>query len=197
MARPTEFDRDAALDSALRLFWEQGYGATSLSQLLAVMQISRSSFYAAFVDKRTLFLEVMALFRQRTYAIFIESRERVGPAAAIPEFFRYTVLDVPGRRAGRGCLMVNTILELADVDKELSKAASAHLGTLERAFASALSEAVHAGDLDCDMDTDSVARYLMVVNQGLRVASREGRTRKELANLINTSSQLLGLPGAA
>lgn len=197
MARPTEFDRDAALDSALRLFWEQGYGATSLSQLLAVMEISRSSFYAAFVDKRTLFLEVMALFRQRTYAIFIEGRERVGPAAAIPEFFRYTVLDVPGRRAGRGCLMVNTILELADVDDELSQAASAHLNTLEKAFESALIDASGAGAIDPGVDPESAARYLMVVNQGLRVASREGRSRKELADLIDTSSQLLGLPGAA
>ncbi|MFM8354230.1 MAG: TetR/AcrR family transcriptional regulator, partial [Gammaproteobacteria bacterium] len=56
MSRPIEFDRSKALDKAVALFWRKGYQATSLTDLLAAKQIGRSSFYAAFTDKRSLFL---------------------------------------------------------------------------------------------------------------------------------------------
>ena len=56
MARPIEFDREQALEAALKLLWSQGYVATSLNQLLETMGIGRSSFYAAFTDKRSLFI---------------------------------------------------------------------------------------------------------------------------------------------
>ena len=48
MARPVEIDRAAAFEAGHGLFWERGYGGTSLADLLAAMDISRSSFYAAF-----------------------------------------------------------------------------------------------------------------------------------------------------
>ncbi len=197
MARPLEFDRDAALDSALRLFWQQGYTATSLSQLLHAMQISRSSFYAAYGDKRSLFIEVLALFRKRTAAILEECRERYGAHRAVTEFFRHTMLGVPARRTRRGCMMVNTVLELADVDDELSSVASAHLDTIEQGFEQCLRDARRAGELPARSDPAALARHLMLLNQGLRVASRQGKSRRELAELINSSLPMVGLPQAA
>ena len=62
MSRPLEFDRSKALGHALTLFWRKGYQATSLADLVAAMQISRSSFYATFGDKRSLFIECLDQF---------------------------------------------------------------------------------------------------------------------------------------
>lgn len=197
MPRPLEFDRDAALDAALLLFWRVGYNAAGLQHLLEVMRISRSSFYASFGDKRSLFTEVLQLFRDRTAAIFFECRARSGAAAAIPEFFHHTILAVPARRARRGCMMVNTILELAEVDDELSRLARDHLGVVERLFEDCLREARATGEVPAILSPQEAARYLMVVNQGLRVASRERRSRREQAKMINNAMTLLGLPAAA
>ncbi len=197
MARPLEFDRDAALESALRLFWCQGYTTTSLQHLLDAMGISRSSFYAAFGDKRALFIEIVAVFRDRTIAILERAYDELGPSAAIPEFFRHTVLGVPTRRVRRGCLMVNTLLELADVDDDLSRFASQSLQQVERRFEQYLEEAQGAGEMPSLLSPADAARQLMLVNQGLRVASRQGHSRRELAGMLNTSLRLLGLPAAA
>ena len=197
MARPPAFDRDAALEAALKLFWQLGYNAASLHELLDAMQISRSSFYAAFGDKRALFLEVMQTFRDRTAAILVQRREELGAAAAIPAFFHHTVLDVPERRARRGCMMVNTILELAEVDDGLSRTASDHLDSIERLFEDCVREAQASGDIPEPLTAAETARHLMLLNQGLRVASRQGRKRRELAEMLNTSMSLLGMPAAA
>ncbi len=197
MARPLEFDREAAREAALKLFWCQGYASTSLQQLLDAMAISRSSFYAAFGDKRELFIEIVALFRDRTLAILEQAHRDLGPSAAIPEFFRHTVLGVPARRVRRGCLMVNTLLELADVDDGLSRLAGDSLDQVEHRFEQYLEEAQRAGEIRALLPPHEAARQLMLINQGLRVASRQGHSRPELAAMLNTSLRLLGLPAAA
>jgi TetR/AcrR family transcriptional repressor of nem operon len=93
--------------------------------------------------------------------------------------------------------MVNTILELADVDDELSRIAGSHLDSIEQLFEDCLREARSSDEAPEQPAPADLARYLMLVNQGLRVASRQGRTRRELAELLNTSMSLLGMPAAA
>lgn len=62
--RPRSFDREAALEQALRLFWERGYEATSVADLTAAMGIRPPSLYAAFGDKSALFGEVVDRYRE-------------------------------------------------------------------------------------------------------------------------------------
>ena len=73
MARPVEFDRDYAVDASMKVFWSKGYSATSLQDLLDSTGIARSSFYAAFGDKRSLFIEALRLFSRRTQAMLLEA----------------------------------------------------------------------------------------------------------------------------
>ena len=59
MARPREFDEDDAIDSALQAFWKQGYGSTSIPDLISATDLERGSLYKAFGDKRTLFVRAL------------------------------------------------------------------------------------------------------------------------------------------
>ena len=193
MPRPPEFDRQQALEAALKLFWSQGYTATSLSQLLDAMAIGRSSFYAAFLDKRSLFVEVLELFARRTERLLLDEWDKSESLTAIPRFFEITLFEVPARRASRGCLMVNTILELADVDAELSQLAASHLASIEAAFSRCFAEAAAAGHYQSDQTPEELAEIVMLVNQGIRVASRKGADRPALRRSIDNSMALLGL----
>lgn len=193
MARPTEFDRTKALEAAMKLFWARGYSATSLPDLLTAMGIARSSFYASFKTKRELFMECLELFGDRTLAL-VDSDANLMPAAALPRaFFEATLLEVSQRKANLGCMMVNTVLELADVDEELNQLATRKLDAIENAFALAFEQAQQAGELDTTRTPQELARLVMTINLGLRVQSRQRQSRQHLKDLIDNSLSLLGL----
>lgn len=167
MARPAAFDVERARDRALLLFWQKGFQAASLPELLAAMAISRSSFYAAYGDKRRLFVECLDLFAERTRRILSNARADRPPLTAL-QFFFERHLDGAGRaRASYGCLLVNTVLEMAGVDDDLSDRASRHLAAVERLFETTLRDAGFA-----PASARELAGVLMLLNEGLRVASR-------------------------
>ena len=197
MARPLEFDRDVALEAAMKVFWRQGYVSTSLSQLLEDMDLGRSSFYAAFGNKRSLFVEVLGLFSERTREMLVNAWEESKSLDAIRYFFYDTLLDVPRVRAGRGCMMVNTILELADVDPALSDLAAEELAQIETLFQTYFEHALEAGEYEQNRSAADLAAHVMLINQGLRVASRKRVPRRELKMRVDTALSLLGLPEAA
>ena len=186
MARPLEFDRDAALDRAMRVFWRQGYQAASLPDLLTEMAISRSSLYAAFGDKRGLMLECLDLFAARTLQILSRARTGQPPLEALRHFFDRSVVDPPGGKAEWGCLLVNTVLEMADVDDGLSAHAAARLGEVQAGFEDCLRDA------GCPpAQADELAAFLMLVNQGLRVSSRRAQPLQARRDQIATTFRVL------
>lgn len=193
MARLIEFDKDKALESAMLLFWRQGYSATSLTNLLQVMGISRSSFYAAFTDKRSLYIGALTLFSQRTHSVLESVKEETNPSNAIRSFFEHTLFDVPERRMRRGCMMVNTVLELADVDQGLSLLAAQKLGEIEQAFKLCFESAIRSGAFSSQQTPTELAQFVMTVNQGLRVASRKQESKQELKSILQTTIGLLGI----
>jgi TetR/AcrR family transcriptional repressor of nem operon len=193
MARLIEFDRDKALESAMLLFWRQGYNATSLSQLLEAMAISRSSFYAAFTDKRSVYIEALTLFSQRTNSVLLSVADDRNPGNAIKNFFEHTLFSVPERRMRRGCMMVNTVLELADVDQGLSILASQKLDEIERAFEVCFERALESGTFSSQQTAKELAQFVMTINQGLRVSSRKDISKKDLQNILTTTTSVLGL----
>jgi TetR/AcrR family transcriptional repressor of nem operon len=193
MARPPEFDRTKALQAAMKLFWVRGYTATSLPDLLEAMGIARSSFYASFGNKRQLFMECLELFGNRTLAIVEQDAKKL-PATALPRaFFEATLLDTSQRRVKQGCMLVNTVLELADVDTELSQLAEQKLSTIESAFARAFQLAQQNGELDTTRRPEELASMVMTINLGLRVQSRKKQPRKALNLIIENSLSMLEL----
>jgi TetR/AcrR family transcriptional repressor of nem operon len=173
VARPVEFDRSKSVNKALVLFWRRGYQASSLADLLTAMGIGRSSFYAAFTDKRTLFLECLDLFAARTAELVQRARSEMGPVDALQHFFERNFIGAPGSGVGAsasrhwGCMLVNTVIEMAGVDDELAQRASRHLSEVQRIFQECLQEAGAEA-----ARAEELAAMLMLVNEGIRVSSR-------------------------
>jgi TetR/AcrR family transcriptional repressor of nem operon len=193
MARKLEFNRTRALEAAMKMFWSRGYVATSLAELLDAMNIARSSFYASFGDKRSLFIECLDLFALRTLELLHNSDIEAAPELSTTAFFEKTLFDVPLKRTHNGCMMVNTILELADVDPELSQRAGEKLALIENRFEQLFASAQEQGRLATNHSPQALAQYVMNINQGLRVQSRKRAPRSELRTIVDTSLSMAGL----
>lgn len=186
MARPVEFDVDRARERAMLLFWRKGYQAASLPDLLEATGIGRSSFYAAFGDKRALFEACLDLFAERTRGILRRARADRPPLDALRHFLeRHLERDSRGE-AGLGCLLVNTVLETAGVDDVLSERASGHLAEIERLFGETLRDAGCAPARAAEF-----AAMLMLLNEGVRVASRRRLAADAQRGPIDTAFRLL------
>lgn len=186
MARPLEFDRADALDAALQLFWARGYQATSLSDLVAAMGISRSSFYAVFGDKAALFRECLDLFAERSIGLLSRARAERPPLEALRSFFSFSLDQAEGEEGTWGCLIVNSVLELAEVDPDLWAHARLRLAEVEAAFEACLA------DTGCGQQkATELASFLMLLNEGMRVSARRALPMAAQRHQIDTTFQLL------
>lgn len=167
MARPLAFDRPQAVNRALALFWRKGYQATTLADLLQAMGIGRSSFYAAFTDKRTFFIECLDLWATRTLDLLRHARTQQQPLDALQGFFERSFVGARGSKAHWGCMLVNTVLEMAGVDDDLAARASRHLEEMQRVFQACLQDAGAA-----PARAEELAAMLMLFNEGIRVSGR-------------------------
>jgi TetR/AcrR family transcriptional repressor of nem operon len=186
MARPTEFNHQQAIDKALLLFWRKGYQATTMSDLVDAMGISRSSFYGAFQDKRTLFLQCLDLFGLRTCQVLQKARTEMAAIDALQFFFERHLSGPRPQHASLGCLLVNTVLEMSGVDDELSDRASGHLVDMQKLF----EECLH--DAGCQPEqAQALAGVLMLLNEGVRVASRRRMKLQDQRDPIATTFAML------
>ena len=186
MARPVEFDRPQAVNRALVLFWRKGYQASSLAELLAVMGIGRSSFYAAFTDKRSFYTECLDLWAARTLELLQRARTEQPPLAALQSFFNRSFVGSREAHASWGCMLVNTVLEMAEVDDELAARASHHLNEMQRIFQACLQDAGAA-----PARARELAAMLMLFNEGIRVSSRRRLPNAQQLQPITTTFRLI------
>ena len=187
MARTKAYDKDQALESAMTLFWAQGYTATSVQQLLDVMSISRSSMYSEFGNKRDLFVEVLSLYFSLTNELINVVSRADDPADAIRKFYEVGFVQQSDTLLYRGCLLVNTILELRDVDNELSLIAAQYFDEVEKALVSCFQRCASSRTLHPRHDPKMLASFFMTVIKGMRVVARQIPSENYLRGVIETA----------
>src|SRR5260370_26426750 len=120
MVRPKEFDRDAAVERAMSVFWSKGYAATSTDDLLQAMQIGRQSMYDTFGDKRRLYVEALKRDQQESVAGHIKRlRSLASPLAGI-EALVVGVVSSDRTTREKGCMGVGAICDFGSAAPELS-----------------------------------------------------------------------------
>jgi AcrR family transcriptional regulator len=191
MARTKEFDPDAALRRALDLFWERGYEATSMADLVEHLGIARASVYATFGGKHELFLRALERYLETTDPKIAEALSEPGPVLPAVRALIDRYAEEAGRERPRlGCLVVNTAVELAARDAEAARLVEASWNFLEASLTSALTRARAQGELPADADPRALARLLLVIFQGMRVL---GRAPAEEARIRDAARQAQAL----
>lgn len=193
MARTKEFDPDVVLQRALELFWERGYEATSMADLVEHLGIARASIYATFGDKHTLYLRALDRYVRTRDPDPIEVLSQPGPVlpalrALVEAYAAESVCDE--RR--RGCMVVNTAVELMSRDPQAARQVEANWDFLETALTSALTRARAQREIPRDKDPRALARFLLVLLQGMRVF---GRAHPNPGRLRDAAEQALNILG--
>ncbi|MGE0093191.1 MAG: TetR/AcrR family transcriptional regulator [Alphaproteobacteria bacterium] len=190
MGRKRKLAPDAALDRAMGRFWSHGYGGTSVADLVDASTLNRGSLYGTFGDKDALFHACLDRYAAHTAGAWLEALERPGAGLAeIRRFFKSLAAYAAGDPARRGCLMVNTAVELAPHEPKAGAAAARHFKRMETAFRNALARA--AAELRPGADPDSLAPYLVAVASGLLVLARAGVDRTAAERVVEVTLSTL------
>jgi TetR/AcrR family transcriptional regulator, transcriptional repressor for nem operon len=194
MARSREFDEDVVLDAAMEYFWNWGYEATSVRDLIETTGLTGASLYNAFGDKRALFRAALDRYVESSIGERIGRCEALPPREAVARFFEDILQRSLTDRQRKGCMLVNSALEIAPHDLEFRKVIAAVLRRVETFFLRCIETGQAQGSITSSMPAQSIAHHLLGVLMGVRVLARVRPERALLEGVVRPALALLDGP---
>jgi TetR/AcrR family transcriptional repressor of nem operon len=191
MARPREFDEEVVLDAAVQCFWSRGYEATSVKDLIGKTGITAASLYNAFGDKRALFHTALDHYVEASIGERIRRCETLPPRKAIAAFFDEILRRSLCDREHKGCMLVNSALEMAPHDVEFQKIIAGVLHRIEKFFLKCIKAGQANGVITRSMTAENLARHLLAVLMGVRVLARVRPERALLEGAVAPALAML------
>ena len=190
MPRPIGFERQDVLKRAMLQFWEHGYQATSMRDISATTGLHPGSLYLAFKSKENLFQDALELYINERMAFIKTIFETDDPVSVkFEKYFDRLIKSSLAKDGGRGCLMVNTIIEIPAHDSEIKARITKVFHEVEQIFKNALDDAKSQGVISEDKDTDGLAKLIITTIHGIRVLNKT-RPKKSVLNVIINSLML-------
>lgn len=191
--RPREFDIDEALDKAIDVFRQRGYQATSISDLVEGMRLSRGSVYKAFKDKRTVFLAAYDRYSAASAAGLEEaiSKEKSGGARLSAVLDRYARLAAT-EEGQKGCLVVATAAELTTVDSEIAQRVSASFERRRKLLLRLIREGKSDGSVNPKVDERTTAELMLCLLHGMCVVGKTAPDPAAMRRVADQAMRLLG-----
>ena len=186
MPRPPGFQRDDVLLRATEVFWNRGYGATSVCDLVKATGLKPGSIYAAFGSKKGLFLEVLDHYHSEHLRVVDQAfAGAASPLAAIETLFRQTANAALKASGSRGCLAVNALLELAQHDEDIARTLQNGNERLRRRLEERLASARANGELGATASPEALSAFLMNNLWGMRVLCKAKPTAAALDGIVH------------
>ena len=157
MARNKAFDPEERLEKARDLFWQKGYNATSMQDLVDGMQLNRASIYDTYGDKHALFQQCLANYAKQTLKDYKQCCQKSSPLIAVEHIVRKAISN---RKEGQTCLMVKTSFELANMDEEIKGLVKQQALECINVLQELLEKAKSNGEIPAGKDPGVLARFL-------------------------------------
>ena len=193
MARPQIFDETEVIDTAMRLFWLQGYVATGMSQLLETTKLKPGSFYNAFASKKALFIRSLEYYNDKIVADRIARLLKAPDPISAIEGFLLSSFEPAPRSELIGCLLTNTATEVGNFDAEINQVVWSGLCQIKSAFKHRIIDAQESGRVAPELDPEVTALHLLSCFQGMGVIGRLTQDKAKLRSLTKTALQVLQL----
>lgn len=195
MPRKKTFTIEFALDKAMELFWERGYQNTSMREIAEHLGLSRSSIYATFGDKHTLFVETLRRYGAECRAPGLSDLGTAeSPRDALVKVFELAIADAGEARRRDHCLLINTAMQLMYSDPEVNQVVESAFLEMENSFRSAIERAVTGGEVAAAVNAVQTARSLLSIYLGLCVLLRSGARGEILQAVTHQVEAMLPAP---
>ena len=186
--RPLSFDRDAALECAMNVFWERGYEAASISDLTAAMGITPPSLYTAFGDKERLFLEALERYGKgpNSYSQRALAEE---PTArrAIQRLLEEAAHELTQPCHPLGCMMVMATTNCSVAAEHVQEALAKRRERGVKLMQARIQRDIDEGELPLGTDTRSLATFYATVYQGMSMQAKDGATQASLMTTVDAA----------
>jgi TetR/AcrR family transcriptional regulator, copper-responsive repressor len=191
--RPRAYDPDAALQQVIEVFWKTGYSATTLDDLSAATGMNRPSLYAAFGDKRRLYLKALDRYWQVSYEAMREAltNDRPLEEALMRVYLKALSLYFSGKSQPRGCFAIGTATTEAVEDGKIRAAFAEGLRTLDAAFEARIRAAREGGELSVEIDPAALGKLASATLHTIALRARAGTPRPELENFARQAVRII------
>lgn len=189
--RPREFDDETVLDALVQLFWEQGFEATSMSDIVEASGLSKSSLYNTFGSKDELF--------ERALNRYVDLRSGMLTTALLngtrgledlDSFLDLMWAEIDSMGDHRGCLAVNTSTELGQRDAGVVAVGGRYRTIMRSSFNATLARAAELGEIDAK-HVGTYANILVSFVMGTAVIVRSGADNNELFGQIEAARSMI------
>jgi len=195
MARPRQFDEAAVLRAARAAFRAKGYAGTSLQDLMDATGLGKGSLYAAFGDKRGLYLRVLGQYAGQGVTDVDAALHGPEPARAA---LRAYLLDMAhGSVSGPSCLLASSTAELAATDTDVKACVGQTFQALEASLVEAVRRAQDEGDVDPAADPQALGGMLLAVARGMEALGHGGASEETLVRTAEAAIGSLPRPAVA
>jgi|UPI000832DA9C AcrR family transcriptional regulator len=185
--RPLSFDRDAALEQAMLLFWRHGYEATSLADLTSAMGVTPPSVYAAFGDKKQLFVEAVRRYLSGPVTAETMIDDSATARDAAWNLLEGSAIAFTGTTTPPGCLLATGAISCSTAAQDVQAELARMRGAIEDRLRAKIADAVEGGELPGGTDPEALAGLIMAVIQGLSTLARDGAPRDKLLRVASNA----------
>jgi AcrR family transcriptional regulator len=184
MPRKAAFDRHAALERAMILFWTRGYAGASLKDIEAALDMRPGSIYAAFGSKEKLFRSVLTLYAERSRAALSETLSQAASSLqGLADHVRKLGRALEAQTETKACMLMKTVLESPDAEGVLRAAAEDMMRQTEEAFRDAFQAARDTGQIPADKDPARLASRLQSEILGLSAYAQRSDASGRIGDL--------------
>lgn len=195
MPRSPTFDRDEKIEEAMGLFWEQGYEATSVQDLVDHLNLNRSSLYNAFGGKHELYLEALDQYRREGVE---RLRRQLQDAPSAMAGIRQAFLAVAERATASccGCFTTNAAVECAPHDASTRERARESFGRMRTLFRVAVERAQEEGTIDASRDAEALGRHLTNAYNGIHLTAKTEPPDEVVQDIVEETLRGLACPAS-
>lgn len=186
------FDEQDVLAKAMHVFWDKGYEAASISDLVKGTGINKGSLYNAFGGKRELFVKALLKYDQEKRRVLLAELEALDdPKRAVSTLLDDLVEETIEDGQRKGCFLINTASEIATHENEVIEIVTRGLREMEAFLRRSIEVGQARGDFSSKLDAKATATALLGVIVAIRVLGRGVFDRPTLETIADQGKRLV------